>query len=379
MSWSERLSLIAVLLAVGALVVAMSARGSGGARAARRLISTWTASIADSAGSFPEPDTRGELIAFVANPTKPGARELREAAVAACSARSMPPPLWFETTLQDGGVGQTRAAIERGATAVVAVGGDGTVRAVAEALAGSGVPMGLIPQGTGNLLARNLDLPLANTVELLRLALTGTGRTIDVGWLRVVRDGLTESDEPPRDHIFLVIAGVGFDAAMVADTDEDLKARVGWIAYFVAGARHLHGRRLRLRLQVDDSPHQSVQVRSLLIGNCGRLPGGITLLPDAVLDDGWFDIGAIDTRGGLVGWAQLFGEVVLQGIGVRTGLPGKIGRIDHLRARRLHVSADRPEAVQVDGDTLGFARELTVRIDPGALIVRTPRQTPTGH
>ena len=382
MSRSEWFSLIALVLALAAIVVAASAaRRVGGARAARRDVAL-SAAAADVGQHRPQLEATGEIVAFVANPTKPGARELRDAAIRACSARAMPEPLWFETTVQDPGVGQARAAIARGAGVVVAVGGDGTVRAVAEALAGTDVPMGLIPQGTGNLLARNLDLPLTDTGAALRLALAGTARTIDVGWLRVERDegqlpdGVGPDDvpagatAPPRDHIFLVIAGLGFDAAMVADTDENLKARVGWIAYFVAARRHLHGPRLRLRMQADDAPATSLQLRSLLIGNCGRLPGGITLLPDAVLDDGWLDVGAIDTRGGLVGWAQLFGEVVLQGIGLRNELPGKIGRIDHQRVRRLRVSADRPQAVQVDGDVLGKALEITVRVDPGALRVR---------
>src|SRR5690606_7016588 len=140
-----------------------------------------------------------------------------------------------------------------------------------------------------------------------------------------------------RDHIFLVIAGLGFDAAMVADADEELKAKVGWIAYFVAGVRHLHSRRMRLEMSLDGSAWYRVRLRSILIGNVGRLPGGITLLPDAVIDDGWLDIGAIDTRGGLVGWGQLFGEVAMQRFGVRNDLPNKIGRIDHSRARTVSV------------------------------------------
>ena len=408
MSWSEWLSLTAAVLAVAALLVAASTRRTGGSQSARRLIATWTAAASSGPTTTlaepahqPAPPTGGDQVAFVANPTKPGASELRDAAIQACAARYMPEPFWFETPLADPGVGQARKAIELGAVAVVAVGGDGTIRAVAEALAGSGVPMGLIPQGTGNLLARNLDLPLTDVPELLRIALSGAGRPIDVGWLRVDQaapdgwdaaadDDLDDDDraasagpgpgrtpgelraEPlAREHIFLVIAGLGFDAAMVADTDELLKARVGWIAYFVAGARHLHGRRPHLRITIDDAAPITRRVRSLLIGNCGRLPGGITLLPDAVLDDGWLDIGAIDTRGGLAGWAQLLGEVVLQGVGVRNELPGKIGRIDHGRARQLRVVADRPEAVQVDGDVLGRALEISARVDPGALIVRT--------
>ncbi len=327
-------------------------------------------------------EATGQLVAFVANPSKQDVPALRTAVHAACAEQGLPEPLWFETTIADPGVGQTRDAVAQGADVVVAIGGDGTVRAVAEGLVGTGIPMGLIPLGTGNLLARNLDLPLSDPMASLRTALEGRDRTIDVGWLRVhrwqtdvddpVTDAVDALDEPerPRDHIFLVIAGLGFDAAMVADTDEQLKARVGWIAYFVSGMRHLHGRRTRVHVRLDDQPMTSTRLRSLLIGNCGKLPGGITLLPDAVLDDGWLDIAAIDTRGGIAGWAQLFGEVMLQGAGMRNDLPAKIGRIDHTRAQEVRVVVQGGEHVQVDGDIVGRVTELSARVDHAALVVR---------
>jgi diacylglycerol kinase family enzyme len=229
-------------------------------------------------------------------------------------------------------------------------------------------------------------VPLNDPIGAMQLAVDGQDKRIDVGWLRVLKhesemdDDVAEAadDKPadtdePRDHIFLVIAGLGFDAAMVADADDQLKARMGWIAYFVAGVKHLHGRRLRVRLALDGRPAQQVRLRSLLIGNCGRLPGGITLLPDAVLDDGVLDVAVIDTRAGIAGWAQLLGEVVLQGVGVRNELPNKIGRIDHARARQLHIEVAGGEHVQVDGDIVGRAREVAARVDPGALVVRVAR------
>jgi diacylglycerol kinase family enzyme len=327
-------------------------------------------------------EATGQLVAFVANPSKQDVLALKGSVHAACAEQGLPEPLWFETTIADPGVGQTRDAVAKGADVVIAIGGDGTVRAVAEGLVGTGIPMGLIPLGTGNLLARNLDLPLSDPTASLRTALEGRDRTIDVGWLRVHRwqseiddpvtdaaDALVE-EELPRDHIFLVIAGLGFDAAMVADTDEQLKARVGWIAYFVSGMRHLHGRRTRVHVRLDDQPMTSTRLRSLLIGNCGKLPGGITLLPDAVLDDGWLDIAAIDTRGGIAGWAQLFGEVMLQGAGMRNDLPAKIGRIDHTRAQEVRVVVQGGEHVQVDGDIVGRVTELSARVDHAALVVR---------
>jgi diacylglycerol kinase (ATP) len=387
MTWEGWLAVAALVLAVGALVVSVEAWRTAQRVAARRPARPGVRSSAlVPATDADEHEPHRPLVAFVANPSKPGVPDLRADVRRLCAEQYLPEPLWIETTPEDPGIGQTRGAVRRGADVVVALGGDGTVRAVAEGLVGTGVPMGLVPVGTGNLLARNLDIPIGDPLAAVQIALDGVDRTIDVGWLRVLRyesdvvddvaeadDGPRADEDQPRDHIFLVIAGVGFDAAMVADADDELKAKVGWIAYFVAGIKHLHGRRLRTVVQLDDAPATPARVRSLLIGNCGRLPGGITLLPDAVLDDGWLDIAAIDTRGGVAGWAQLFGEVVLQGVGVRSQLPARIGRIDHARAREVHLEVSGGEYVQVDGDVLGEVSELSARVEPAALVVRVPR------
>ncbi len=382
MTWVGWLSIVAAVLAVVAVGLAVHNHRSLGRH--RRH-------VAPGGGPPAEPDEGDHpQVAFVANPTKPGVGALHDAAVRACAERYLPEPLWFETTAEDPGVGQTRRAIDAGAHVVVAIGGDGTVRAVAEGLIGTDVALGLLPQGTGNLLARNLDLPLGDVDELLRIALTGRDRAIDVGWLTVERDESEVDDvvadadplavEPEatspgarqdaRRHLFLVISGLGFDAAMVADADEELKARVGWIAYFVAGVRHLHSRRMRVELSQDDAAWQRMRLRSVLIGNCGRLPGGITLLPDAEIDDGWLDIGAIDTRGGIVGWAQLLGEVAMQRFGFRADLPNRIGRIDHSRARTVAIRSREPQQLQVDGDTIGRVLEVSATVEEHALRVR---------
>lgn len=377
MTWEGWLAIAAAIVAVAALILGLQNR-----RAALPARTPFRGSVQSPTAEM-APEQKRPLVAFVANPSKTGVPDLRPQLRRMCAEQYLPEPLWLETTPEDPGIGQAKQAIEQGADLVVALGGDGTVRAVAEALTRTGVPMGLVPVGTGNLLARNLDIPIGDPLAAFQLALDGMDRTIDVGWLRVLKfesnvdddiaeasDDLPDDTDIPRDHIFLVIAGVGFDAAMVADADDQLKAKVGWIAYFVAGIKHLHGSRLRTTVRLDDADTEPTRVRSLLIGNCGRLPGGITLLPDAELDDGWLDIAAIDTRGGVAGWAQLFGEVVLQGVGVRPQLPAKIGRIDHARAREVHVSIAGGEHVQVDGDVIGEVTELSARVDPGALVVR---------
>ncbi|UJP40771.1 diacylglycerol/lipid kinase family protein [Cellulomonas palmilytica] len=372
MRWEAWTALAAGVLAVVALVVAavVALRQRD---LLRRLDAEDPATSPRARALTRQVRARGQQLAFVANPTKPDVPALREAIENAAAEQGLPRPLWLETTIEDPGTGQAREAVERGADVVVAVGGDGTVRGVAAALVGTGVPMGLLPLGTGNLLARNLDIPIGSPLSALEAVVTGRDRTIDVGWLRVESAAKDPDDHAHAhdgdEHLFLVIAGLGFDAAMVADADDGLKARVGWIAYFLAGIKHLHGRRTRVHLRIDDRPATSARLRSLLIGNCGRLPGGITLLPDAVVDDGWLDIAAIDTRGGVAGWAQLFGEVVLQGVGVK-GMPRGIGRIDHTRARAVRVAVSGAEHAQVDGEVVGRVSEVSARIDPEALVVR---------
>jgi diacylglycerol kinase (ATP) len=410
MSWWGWVAIAAAVLAAAALVLGIVLyRRQQELRGRLGLDGRSPPGAGDAREGVDEAEQPRRLVAFVANPSKPDVEMLRKEILAAVADGRMPEMLWLETTVAEPGVAQARQAVAAGADVVVAIGGDGTVRAVAAALVGTGVPMGLLPLGTGNLLARNLDLPIGNPLGALEIALTGIDKTIDVGWVRILDGGPgpvpgrsgdpvaepdpaaeldptrwpTDADPAedadhasgfePREHMFLVIAGLGFDAAMVAGADDGLKARVGWIAYFMSGVRHLHGRRLRALVRLDDRPPTALRLRSLLVGNCGRLPGGLTLLPDAVLDDGWLDVAAIDTRGGVAGWAQLFGEVVLQGVGVRAELPAKIGRIDHARARRVLVRVSTPEHVQVDGDVIGKARALSARIQAGGLVVRVPK------
>ncbi len=390
-----------LVLGIVALVVALAALGVvlvvwRTERRAPRAVVQPVESTAEREVSQPDTVHRPQL-AVVINPSKEGAEELEASVRRVCTEAALPEPRFFPTTVEDPGTGQARAALDWGADVVIAAGGDGTVRAVAEALVGTGRPMGLIPSGTGNLLARNLDIPLTSVRAALAVVLGGQDRRIDVGWARVLEyadrpeerpDSQPGVPPPPRDaagepevelvkHIFLVIAGLGFDAAMVADTDDRLKAKVGWIAYFVSGVKHLHARRMRARITLDDRPPIEARLRTLMAGNCGQLPGGITLLPDAVMDDGELDIAAVDTRGGLAGWAQLLGEVVIQGIGMRNDLPGKIGRIDHVRAKRVHVVVQGGEQAQVDGDPLGRAAELEMWVEKRSLVVRTPGVDPT--
>lgn len=368
MTWEQVVSILALLLAVVAVVVGVLVLRRLGARNQREKDLAAAERARADQGDAPQPAP----AAIVINPIKtPNAEAVRMLAGELCTELGLPEPLWWETTSEDPGYGQARAALAAGASVVIAAGGDGTVRAVASVLAGTSTPMGLLPLGTANLLSRNLDLPPdGSTRSLLATALTGAEHPIDIGWLRPERPPGTGPDDE-GEHVFLVAAGVGFDAAMVAGADDQLKARIGWFAYYVAGARHLHGRKVRLEMRIGDDEPVSLKLRSLLFANCGRLPGGMVLLPDAEIDDGWLDIAAIDTKGGLIGWASLLGKVVMQGVGVRRQLPGQPGTIEFFRGKRVEVRCEQPGPIQVDGDLIGEAIGLHVRIQPGGLVVRT--------
>ncbi len=363
MDGKDWVMLSTVIVAVVALVVAISAL-----RAVRKS--------AGHAGTSPSGLTPADRYAFVINPSKQGAAEMRQAVLKYFERYGLDEPAFFETTEVDPGHGQSLHALRDGATVVVAAGGDGTVRAVASALAGKDATMGLLPLGTGNLLARNIDIDVTSVERALTTLTTPVSRTIDIGRLKILevpdRDDAATVDS---EHVFLVIGGIGFDAAMVAATSAELKKRVGWIAYFMGGIKHLHTRRSTVRISLDDTKRFQTTLRTLLIGNCGKLPGGLSLIPDAVIDDGRLDIAAVDTRAGLAGWLQLFGEVVMQGFGIRSNAAKKVGRIDHTTAEKVTVDViSGSQQVQVDGDVLGHAHSIEAWVEPSVLRVRAPIQ-----
>jgi YegS/Rv2252/BmrU family lipid kinase len=268
-------------------------------------------------------------------------------------------PIWLETTADDPGRAQAQQAVDDGATAVLAFGGDGTARIVAEVLARTGVPMGLLPAGTGNLLARNLGIPPNRLDSSLHIALTGRNRSIDVGRVEICQG---KDDDEPREETFLVMAGLGFDAEVMAGTAPELKERLGWVAYVVAGVKRLRGRRTSVTLQVDGGRVQQRRIRAVVVGNCGMLQGGIALMPGAVPDDGWLDVVVVAPRS-LFGWLQVTGAVI-----TRRAHP----TVEHFQCRSIEVRAERPLHVQLDGDPAGCAQVLKVHVDPLAVLIRVP-------
>jgi diacylglycerol kinase (ATP) len=323
----------------------------------------------------PDPPRRAFVIY---NPTKVD-RAVLSAAVEAAEARAdYEPTQWIETTAEDPGVAMAREAVERGASVVLAAGGDGTVRSVAEGLRGSDTALALVPSGTGNLLARNLGLTLDDVDDAVSTAFAGQERAIDIGVATMkLADGGTD------ERVWLVMGGIGLDAQMLVNTDEDLKKKAGWLAYVQAIGRSLKGgRRIKLQYALDGSPPQEARVHTLMVGNVGALTGDVVLLPDAEIDDGVLDIVALRPDG-VVGWVSVFFRVLVEHRGMRavddsTRLPmNKGGRkelesLNYLRGARLEVRLADAEAFELDGDEMGDVVGFTMTVDPQALTVRVP-------
>ncbi|MFF2368720.1 diacylglycerol kinase family protein [Streptomyces sp. NPDC058122] len=279
--------------------------------------------------------------------------------------------VFLETTADDPGAGQTARAVREGATLVVVCGGDGTVRTVADALADSGVPLAVVPCGTGNLLARNLGLPLS-PVEALEAALTGAPHPLDLA--AVEGDGLTATR-------FAAMAGAGLDAAMMEHTDPRAKAALGWPAYALAGISTLRTPRMRVTIRLDGAPAFRRTARMVLVANVGTVQGGVTLLPAARPDDGQLDLLVLDPRGP-GGWFRAL-RTLLRGRATpprpstahtlaAAGEDHQEVPVEFFTFRRAELTFDTPQSRELDGDPVGPGRRLTAEVRPGALTVLLP-------
>lgn len=296
--------------------------------------------------------------------------------------------LWFETTEEDPGGGMARAALEAGAHVVAAAGGDGTVRAVAEVVHGSGASLALLPSGTGNLLARNMKLPLDDLASSAHTIFSGHERAIDFGLI-----GIERPDGAREQFGFVVMAGLGLDARMIANTRPELKKRVGWLAYLdslLRSVRDADGFEFKYRLD-ESARNGSVRAHSVIVGNCGMLQANAMLLPDAEIDDGVFDIVVMRPRG-FFGWVRIGARVFWENgilrwfrrsalsetlIGRRITTAAKQERpLRYMRGEEFTLRLEKPDEFEIDGDPVGEITAFRARIDPGSLTVKVPTLEP---
>jgi diacylglycerol kinase family enzyme len=309
------------------------------------------------------------LVAFVVNRTllHHPERFLRRCRLAADDRGWKP---WFApTSAAEDGLALTRRAVADGASLVFATGGDGTVRACAEALAGTGVPLAIVPIGTANLIARALGVP-GRMDRAVAAGFDGRDRRIDLAVLEgtgVAGTGVAGTGgggTTASATRFAAMAGIGLDAAVVEAADERLKRRLGWVAYAVSGVPRLSLPPRDFTVRLDDAEPMRRRARCVVVANAGLLPGGFTLLPEARLDDGWLDVGVL-APSGTWGWVRVAGRVLARG-------RREDRMLERFQARRVQVGADVDLPRQVDGEIVAPGRTLSVSVCPGDLVVRQP-------
>ncbi|MBS5559405.1 MAG: NAD(+)/NADH kinase [Bifidobacterium longum] len=251
--------------------------------------------------------------AFIVNPSKPQAEARRLHIQRFCEAKGLNRIRFYDTQLDKDGRVCALEALEDGADVVIAVGGDGTVRTVASAVSGTGHALGIIPIGTGNLFARNMGVPVDDIDAALTVATSHGSRLVDMGRLT-----LLDHPEDDHGHAFLIIAGIGFDAAMIDDTNPELKANISWLAYFVGGVKNLFAPKFRGTLTVTSVVHQTI------IGKPEQNP--------------------LSTN----------------------------STIEQVQGTSAEITLEKPAKAQVDGDMLPETRHIRFSVDHRALIVRVP-------
>lgn len=301
-------------------------------------------------GSQPAPTNRRAGV--VINPSKFEDLSLfRRRVEAAARQAGWQTPLWFETTSEDSGREATIRALEAGIDRLIVAGGDGTVRAVSATLAHTEMPLALIPSGTGNLLARNLAIPLDSDAAI-DLAFAGEARPIDL--VQVTHDHGTER--------FAVMAGLGLDAEIMDSTSSDLKKVIRSGAYALAAVQHAVPKPFEVSVQIGESEPVQMETVMALMGNVGTITAGMTLFPDAQPDDGLLDL-MIAKPTSVVDWTKL-------GAHVLTGRAS--GDFPTFAGASLRIETTEPVPFELDGDTAGTTRHLEACVEQGAVLVVVP-------
>jgi diacylglycerol kinase (ATP) len=290
-------------------------------------------------------------VAVVANPAKSlggGLLELRRVLERAGVAD----PLWYEVAKSRKAPAALEQALAEGAELVFAWGGDGLVQRCIDALAGSDIPLGVLPAGTSNLLATNLELP-ADIADAVAAGLSGDRRRIDVGRFNGER--------------FAVMAGSGIDAAMIRDADRGLKDRLGRVAYVWAGLKNLRSDPFVANVKVDGVSWFKGDVTCVLIGNLGGLFEGIEVFGDAQPDDGKLEVGVI-TAEGFAQWARTAARTVVAAADTSPF-------VQATRGQSVKVKLDRKVLYELDGGDRSRTKSFKVKVEPAAVTLCVPRSS----
>ena len=241
-------------------------------------------------------------------------------------------------------------AVRSGSKHIVVCGGDGSVMEALDAVAGTDAALGIVPLGTGNLFAVNLDLP--RTVHgALKVALYGEIQDIDIGRANGIPFG--------------ILTGIGWDAAMVRDANRELKDRLGLLAYFLAAIRNLEHPISNYELTIDGHPSLTVAAKSIIVANMGLIPGRIEIIPRARHDNGELTVAIVQAES-LLSWVALSASAL-------TGRLVDDPRLQLMSGKQIVIqSLDGPQLVEADGNDLPPTDRLTVQVMPGGASIYMP-------
>jgi diacylglycerol kinase (ATP) len=285
------------------------------------------------------------VIAHARKSMEGGLPQLREALADA----GFDAPDWYEVTKSKRAPKAVRKALKKRPDVIFAWGGDGTVQRVIDTMAGSGVPLAIIPTGTANLFATNLEIP-KDLAEAVAIGLKGNDVVYDTG----IMNG---------EH-FAVMAGAGADARMIEQADGPLKSAIGRASYLWTGARSLSEGRVKTRITVDGTEFFRGRVSCVLVANVGKVLGGITAFEDATPDDGVLEIGVV-TAEGVLQWGRTLARTTV-------GSAEKSPFVDVARGKRMTIRFDKPTLYEIDGGERKEVTKLKVKVAPGSIIVRVP-------
>ncbi|MBV8479447.1 MAG: diacylglycerol kinase family lipid kinase [Actinobacteria bacterium] len=260
-------------------------------------------------------------------------------------------PLWYEIAKSRYAPAQARRALAEGAELVFVWGGDGTVQRCLDALAGSPARLAIVPAGSANLLASFLGVP-KSIDRAVAIGLRGVCRTLDLGRFDKER--------------FAVMAGVGFDAAMIRGADGRLKGRLGRVAYVWSGARSLREKPFRARIKVDGVVWFEGRASCILVGNVSELFGGIEIFEDARADDGRLEIGVVSAEG-VLQWGRTLARTALSSA-------ARSPFVQEAKACTIEVELGRRVRYELDGGDRKKVKSFTVDVEPAALSVCVPER-----
>jgi diacylglycerol kinase family enzyme len=323
------------------------------------------------------PVAKQRHAAVIYHPLKTPLARLRRLAAESEAQHGWASTRWYETSSDDSGRVAAEDALAAAPGVVMIAGGDGTVRAVAEVMQGTGIPIALVPIGTGNLLARDVGAPLNDLAACVSTAFSGVDRSVDVGMAELDDEGGTR-----RTHAFMVMAGIGLDAEMAENTSTIAKKHLGWFAYVTPIARSLIANKLfHLDYRIDGGRVRAAMAHTVIVGNCGTLTGNMLLIPTAIIDDGLLDVVMMRPTGRF-GWARIGTRLTLQGLARRSPLSRKLLQqtpdlhsLGYVQGRQLEARFDAPHLIELDGDSFGHITRVRISVRPGALCVRVPART----